>query len=211
MIYPDNIKEVAGLHPDFMGFELFPTSPRYAQHLDNSSLESIPKSIKKIGVFVNEDLETIIGSVYKYNLDGVQIHGADRVKACEELKKDKLVVIKAFSVMNIDNFKMTKAYTNVCDFFIFDIRKDVYGRVSDKKFDWKILSQYQGETPFLLKGHMSADDAHHIKNVKHSMLAGVDVNSKFETKLGVKDIEKLKSFIHAIKHKEDYGLIPPKA
>jgi len=211
MIYPDNIKDVARLHPDFMGFEMFTSSPRYVGSLDISALQSLPKSIKKIGVFVNEELETIVSAVYKYDLDGVQIHGADKVKTCLELKKDKLIVIKAFSVMNIDNFKMTKAYTDVCDFFIFDIRKDVYGRISEKKFNWNILSEYQGETPFLLKGHMSVDDVHLIKHFKHSKLIGVDINSKFESKLGVKDEEKLKTFMDEIRRKEDYHLIPPKA
>ncbi len=112
--------------------------------------------------------------------------------------------------MNIDNFKMTNAYSEVCDYFIFDIRKDVYGRVSEKKFNWNILSEYRGKIPFLLKGHMSADDVHLIKHFKHPKLAGVDVNSKFEEKLGVKDEEKLKSFIMEIRRKEDYGLIPTK-
>lgn len=211
MIYPDNIRSVAGLFPDFMGFELFPASPRYAgNNIDIFTLKHIPEKIKKIGVFVNEDLETIIGNVCKYDLDGVQIHGADKVKVCNELKKDNLIVIKAFSVMNIDNFKMTNAYSEVCDYFIFDIRKDVYGRVSEKKFNWNILSEYRGKIPFLLKGHMSADDVHLIKHFKHPKLAGVDVNSKFEEKLGVKDEEKLKSFIMEIRRKEDYGLIPTK-
>lgn len=211
MIYPDNIHEVAHLHPDFMGFELFPASPRYAGNsIDLQTLEKIPRKVKKIGVFVYEDLETIIGAVCKYDLDGVQIHGADRVKVCHELKNDNLIVIKAFSVMNIDNFKMTKAYSEVCDYFIFDIRKDVYGRVTDKKFNWNLLTEYRGEVPFLLKGHMSVEDVHLIKHFKHPKLIGVDVNSKFESEPGVKDSVKLKSFIEEIRRKEDYGLIPPK-
>lgn len=211
MIYPDNIHEVAHLHPDFMGFELFPASPRYAGNsIDLQTLEKIPRKVKKIGVFVQEDLETIIGAVCKYDLDGVQIHGADRTKVCHELKNDNLIVIKAFSVMNIDNFKMTKAYSEVCDYFIFDIRKDVYGRVTDKKFNWNLLTEYRGEVPFLLKGQMSVEDVHLIKHFKHPKLIGVDVNSKFESEPGVKDSVKLKSFIEEIRRKEDYGLIPPK-
>ena len=81
MIHPDNIHQIVGPYPDFMGFELFPSSPRYAGNSINLSiLEKIPGKTKKIGVFLNENLETIIGNVCKYDLDGVQIHGADKVK-----------------------------------------------------------------------------------------------------------------------------------
>ena len=157
---------------------------------------------------MNENLETIIGNVCKYDLDGVQIHGADKVKECRELKKNNLIVIKAFSVMNIDNFKMTTGYMDVCDYFIFDIRKDVYGRIWENVYNWNILAEYKGEVSFMLKGHMSENEVQLIKHFKHPKLAGIDVNSKFEKKPGVKDEQKLKSFIQEIRRKEDYGLIP---
>ena len=57
---------------------------------------------------------------------------------------------------------------------------------------------------------MSVEDVHLIKHFKHQRLIGVDVNSKFESKPGVKDREILKSFIEEIRRKEDYGLIPQK-
>ena len=53
MIYPDNIHQIAGLHPDFMGFELFPSSPRYAGNSINLSiLEKIPGKTKKSVCFL---------------------------------------------------------------------------------------------------------------------------------------------------------------
>lgn len=112
--------------------------------------------------------------------------------------------------MNIDNFKMTMGYMDVCDYFIFDIRKDVYGRIWENVYNWDILSEYKGDVPFMLKGHMSVDEVYLIKHFKHPRLAGVDVNSKFEAKHGIKNEEKLKSFIREIRRKEDYSLIPPK-
>jgi len=67
MKYSENIRAVATLHPDFMGFIFYPKSPRYAEPLDLKTLEEIPLTIKKIGVFVNEDLENILTIVLSIN------------------------------------------------------------------------------------------------------------------------------------------------
>ena len=88
MKYPDNIREVSSLHPDFMGFIFYPNSPRYVGQLDAVSLTSLPTSIKKTGVFVNENLENILTAISKYNLDAVQLHGADNKKLCRKIRQE---------------------------------------------------------------------------------------------------------------------------
>ena len=70
MKIPENIQAVAALEPDLMGFIFYSKSPRYAEPLDLVSLNSLPKSIKKIGVFVNESLEDILTFATKYNQSG---------------------------------------------------------------------------------------------------------------------------------------------
>lgn len=193
MKYSENIRAVATLHPDFMGFVFYPKSPRYAEPLDLKTLEEIPLTIKKIGVFVNEDLENILTIVFKYKLDGVQLHGTELVEMCSKLRDAGLIVIKAFPVAEAYNFKVTKAYDGACDYFLFDTKADTYGG-SGAKFSWTILSEYKGETPFLLSGGIAADDAEAILKIKHPKFAGVDLNSKFEISPGLKDVELLKKF-----------------
>jgi phosphoribosylanthranilate isomerase len=194
MKYPENIRAVAALQPDFMGFIFYPKSPRYAEPLDIATLNALPKSIKKIGVFVNEDLEDILTIATKYNLDGVQLHGTELVEMCKELRKAKFIVIKAFPVAEAYNFKVTKAYEGTCDYFLFDTKTDAYGG-SGVKFNWGMLDEYVGETPFLLSGGIAADDAEAILKIKHPKLAGVDLNSKFEVKPGEKNVTLLRDFI----------------
>ena len=110
MKIPENIQAVAALQPDLMGFIFYPKSPRYAEKLDLETLNSLPKSIKKIGVFVNEDLENILTIATKYNLDGVQLHGTELVMMCKELRKAGFLVIKAFPIAEAYNFKVTKSH-----------------------------------------------------------------------------------------------------
>ncbi|MDO9153758.1 MAG: phosphoribosylanthranilate isomerase [Paludibacter sp.] len=197
MKYPSNILEVAGLNPDFIGFIFYPKSPRYAEPLDIDTLNSLPKSIKKIGVFVNEDIDNILTIAYKYKLDGVQLHGTELVKMCRDFKDAGLIVIKAFPIAEAYNFKVTKIYEGACDYFLFDTKTEAYGG-SGVKFDWGILDEYKGETAFLLSGGIAVDDAESILKIEHPKFAGIDLNSKFEVKPGEKNVELLRGFLNEI-------------
>lgn len=204
MKFPENIHDVTGLKPDFMGFVFYPKSPRYAEPLDIKTLNSIPKTIKKIGVFVNESLENILTMVYKYKLDGVQMHGSENVEDCRKLKNAGLIVLKAFPIAEAYNFKVTKNYEGACDYFLFDTKTETYGG-SGVKFNWSILDEYKGETPFLISGGIAANDAEAILKIEHPKYVGIDLNSKFEVSPGLKNVELLKQFIAEIK----LSLTPP--
>jgi len=194
MKYPENIQAIAALKPDLIGFIFYPKSPRYAEPLDASVLNSLPPTIKKIGVFVNENLENILTIAYKYKLDGIQLHGAELVNMCRELKRLGYIVIKAFPVAEASPPPVTKAYEGVCDYFLFDTKTEGYGG-SGVKFNWKMLNEYVGETPFLLSGGIASDDAEAIQKIEHLKFAGIDLNSKFEVKPGLKNVDLLKGFI----------------
>lgn len=194
MKIPENIRAIAALQPDLMGFIFYPKSPRYAEPLDSVTLNAIPKTIQKIGVFVNEDIENILTSVYKYKLDGVQLHGAENVDVCKKIKDTGLLVLKAFPVAEAYNFKVTKTYEGACDYFLFDTKTDAYGG-SGVKFDWQMLDEYKGETPFLLSGGIAPDDAEAILKIEHPKFAGIDLNSKFEIEPGLKYVEILRVFL----------------
>lgn len=194
MKVPENIKQVAALQPDLMGFIFYPKSPRYVEPLDAETMTALPESIRKIGVFVNEDLERILTLTYKYKLDGVQLHGTENTTICRKLKEAGLLVLKAFPIADAYNFKVTGAYEGVCDYFLFDTKTATYGG-SGQKFDWGILNEYKGETAFLLSGGIGADDADAILKINHPKMAGIDLNSKFEISAGLKNVELLKSFL----------------
>ena len=195
MKYPENILEVSTLLPDYLGFIFYLKSPRFADRLDLSVLNSLPKNIKKVGVFVNESLENILTCIEKYNLDAVQLHGADNKKLCREIKEEaKTMVIKVFPIMASYNLKVTKDYEEVADLFLFDTKTDLYGG-SGQKFNWNILYEYTGEKEFLLSGGIGLDDVKAIRKLEHPKMIGVDLNSRFEIKPGLKNVEMLREFI----------------
>jgi phosphoribosylanthranilate isomerase len=199
MKHPENMQLVAALQPDLMGFIFYPKSPRYAEPLDMATLDALPESIKKIGVFVNENLENVLTIAHKYNLDGMQLHGTELETMCAELRKAGYIVIKAFPIAEAYNFKVTKKYEGTCDYFLFDTKTDAYGG-SGIKFNWAMLDEYTGNTPFLLSGGIAPDDADAILKIKHPEFAGIDLNSKFEIEPGLKNVELLNVFLKELRY-----------
>ena len=198
MKYPENISEVIALKPDMMGFIFYPKSPRYAEPLDKEFMLSFPRNVLKIGVFVNEELDDMLEMVKKYNLNGVQLHGAESEDMCYTFTQTGLLTLKAFSIAEPADFDKTEDYEGTCDLYVFDTKTPQHGG-SGQKFDWSILSAYQGNTPFLLSGGIGPDDADAIKAINHPMLRGVDLNSRFETEPGRKDASRLENFLKELK------------
>lgn len=194
-----NIQEVLELKPDFMGFIFFDKSPRdVSAVLSESLLRSFPTSTKKIGVFVNAAEGKILEMITKFQLDGVQLHGAERPYMCDLLKNKGLLVIKAFSVDLDFDFAELEPYQAVVDIFLFDTKiKGAYGG-HGVTFDWEILKSYPYQKPYLIAGGVSLENIDELKVLKDTPLLGVDVNSKFEMKPAVKDLKKLRDLVQIL-------------
>jgi len=197
MKYPDNIREVGSLLPDMMGFIFYDRSPRFVSESAIFDDLLLPQSVKKIGVFVNEPIENILRIVSDCKLDGVQLHGSESVEVCDALRQHELFIIKAISVAVAEDLAVCEQYHSLVDLLLFDTRTAAHGG-SGKRFDWSLLSHYQGITKFLLSGGITEEDADTILALKHPKLEGVDLNSRFEISPGLKDVALLSFFIKKI-------------
>jgi phosphoribosylanthranilate isomerase len=194
-----NIAEASELSPDIMGFIFYPNSPRYAGLvLEPDTTTRIPASIKKAGVFVNADFDAIAEMIVKYSLDIVQLHGSESPDLCHRLKENGVGVIKAFSIRDVKTFLQCTEYTDVTDYFLFDTLTPDYGG-SGLRFEWKILQYYNLDHPFFLSGGIGPADVGDIMKISHPALYGIDINSKFESVPGLKDINTSKKFISEIR------------
>lgn len=192
---PQNIAELERLGIDMMGFIFYPQSSRYAG--DRPPVETAP-GIKRVGVFVNETPQRIAEVVRDYHLDVVQLHGSETPQFCESLKASGYVVIKVISVSVAADLVAAQDYHTHVDYVLFDTRCIGYGG-SGTQFDWGILANYRGETPFLLSGGISPESAQALLDFKHPGFAGIDLNSRFEIAPALKDIAVLESFIQKFK------------
>lgn len=193
MKYPENIVALSKLPIQMIGLIFYKKSPRYVYELDIKTVK-LPKHIQLVGVFVDEVLKNILNTINQYGINIVQLHGKESPQLCKELKKQGIIVIKAFSIEEEEDLVPCISYENICDYFLFDKKTSYYGG-SGKKFDWQILSSYHRKIPFFLSGGINNNDIEIIKQFKNPQLYGIDLNSQFEIKPGLKDINKLQLFI----------------
>lgn len=195
-----NPKEVAQLRPDYLGFIFWEPSTRYFDH----DMEDLPKFIKKVGVFVDASIEEVLQKVEKYELDAVQLHGTESPEFCKDVmlsmskrRYDKLEIIKVFSIKDEFDFSVLKAYEEPCDYFMFDTKGKLPGG-NGYAFDWNILKEYPSSKPYFLSGGIGLNEIDSLLAFLESPASkqcyAIDVNSSFEIKPGLKNMEQLKKF-----------------
>lgn len=197
MKYEENIKSVAALKPDYLGFIFYGKSKRNFE----GQIPEIAADIKKAGVFVNASESFINAMIKEHGLDAVQLHGDETISYClkiREANRPDLEIIKAFSISKEFNFKVLEDYMTACDYFLFDTKGKERGG-NGTLFDWKLLKDYMLDKPFFLSGGIGPDEIEEVveflKTPMASYCYALDVNSKFETEPGMKMVLELKKFI----------------
>ena len=168
----ENIREVEQLKVDMIGFIFYPKSPRCLYELP----AYMPVKAKRVGVFVNEDKKEIEIFADRFSLDYIQLHGNE----------------------SPEDFENIGTYEESCDYFLFDTKCEQHGG-SGNQFDWSMLNSYKGKKPFLLSGGINPYSPPTLKELRHPQLAGFDLNSRFETKPGLKDVERLRHFLEELR------------
>ncbi|MEO9503096.1 phosphoribosylanthranilate isomerase [Nonlabens ulvanivorans] len=200
----ENINQLQELDIDFMGIIRYSKSKRF---VDDSQKEKVAQQTMNkgtVGVYVNETFENILKDVIPLQLDVIQLHGDEDSAFAKALLEIDIKIFKAFQITEDFDFNSLKEWEELAAqyvgklFFLFDTATPNYGG-SGKKFNWSILDSYKGEVPFLLSGGISKDDVALVKEFKHNMFLGIDLNSKFETEPGVKNIEEIKTFIEKLR------------
>ncbi|WP_067726467.1 phosphoribosylanthranilate isomerase [Oceanobacillus damuensis] len=177
---------------DFIGF-LFAESKRKIAPEDAAAIAaSIPASVKKVGVFVNESLENMKHTAEIVGLDVIQLHGDEPSEVAEQLPYE---IIKAFPATE-------KALQNLkkypCNYCLLDTPSKKSRGGNGIAFDWSLLDTlHLDRSKIILAGGLTPE------NVKDGISkvapAGVDVSSGVETD-GKKDINKINRFIANAKH-----------
>lgn len=203
----DQIMQLDEWGVEFAGLIFYPKSPRYIKkfHLSAIDLKREKMNINRVGVFVNAALDDILRTVDAWRLHMVQLHGDETPKFCEQVS-NHVNTVKAFRVGEGDNLEWKiYPYHEFTDMYLFDNgwsgnasadKAAVYGGTGIH-FNWNQLEQVKVNKPYFLSGGLDLADAERIRLFAggHKDLFAVDVNSRFETAPGIKDMGKVRSFL----------------
>ena len=180
---------------DLLGF-IFAKSPRrITKQKAAGIIKALPKSVAKVGVFVNERPAKVKKIAWACRLDALQFHGNERPAYCERFRKD-FKVIKAFRIKGEKSLKALKKYK--VDTYLLDTFKKGRHGGTGKTFDWRLAKKAKR-----LAGTVILSGGLNSKNVKSAIRQikpyAVDVSSGVESKPGKKDLKLIKRFIKAAK------------
>jgi phosphoribosylanthranilate isomerase len=185
---------------DYIGFIFYAPSKRYALTTltlkDLSNFKSTHAS--KVGVFVNEPLDNLLHIVREAQLDMVQLHGDEDLTYCEAARS----LVPVIKVCRVSSMPPTTAeWEGKVDFLLFDTDSSLYGGTGNH-FNWELLKIAPIHMPYFLSGGIGPNDIGGIQVLANTkvgkQLFALDVNSQFEITPGIKDLEKIKTFIDAL-------------
>ncbi len=200
---PETLTAAIEYGADFIGLVFYPPSPRniepeVAQYLAGF----IPKNVQIVGLFVNPTNQQIETTLYHVPDLIIQLHGDETADQIQKIKdKYNRPIIKSIPIETRTDLKKADEYQNIADWLLFDAKGEKLPGGNGIVFDWSILSDYTRHTPFMLAGGITPENVQEaIKIVKPD---AVDVSSGVESapekKNGVKDADKIRSFILAAK------------
>ncbi|MDO4975661.1 MAG: phosphoribosylanthranilate isomerase [Eubacteriales bacterium] len=184
-----DIETVNQLKPDYIGFVFWPKSKRNLSKEQAKELKSLlDPEIQVIGVFVDENMDTVANLLEEGIIDIAQLHGSEDEEYIETLRnRTGKIIFKAFTIKDLD--AVERANASNADCVLVDS-----GKGSGVAFDWNLLKEMK--RPYLLAGGLS------LSNVEEAITLikpyGVDVSSGIESD-GKKDVKKMIEFVNRVR------------
>ncbi|KAA2241766.1 phosphoribosylanthranilate isomerase [Chitinophaga agrisoli] len=183
---------------DYAGFIFYEKSPRFVTgKLDAAAAKEIT-GIKKVGVFVDADLQVVKDAIHNYGLSLVQLHGNETPAYCAAIR-EVAPVIKAFRIGAQVNWQQLEPWIPVTDYFLFDTAAGKAYGGTGQQFNWDLLGSYPFAHPFFLSGGIGPEHAASLQQLQLPALVAVDVNSCFETAPGIKDMQQVQAFVQQLR------------
>ncbi len=201
---PQNIAEVAACEPDYMGFLFYAGSKRFVgPSFDPHCLESLGEKTRRVGVFVDAEVAWIMERVQRYDLDVVQLHGAEDAAFCAALRAlwgHPARIWKAVGISAETVWDTLSPYVGQIERFLFDTHTQGFGGAG-RLFDWSLLADYRLDVPYLLAGGLDREALSEVwaLHARDPRLVGVDFNSRLETAPAHKCVSQVAQVIREVR------------
>nr|HID59414.1 phosphoribosylanthranilate isomerase [Desulfobacterales bacterium] len=180
---------------DALGFIFAPSPRQISATKARDIIRSIPPFVAAVGVFVDEDLETVREVACYCGLDWVQLHGRETPGYCSSVG---FKVLKAIRVMDKQSISAMAKYKEVVNGFVLDTYVKGMSGGTGRIFDWKIAGEAKRFGPIILSGGLTPENVETaIFKVKPY---GVDVSSGVESSPGIKDDKKMRLFVERVRN-----------
>jgi len=192
--HQDDVAHAVALGADALGFVFYGPSSRYVSPEHAKTLtQSVPAFVTRVGLFVNEEAETVqrIFEIAQLNL--IQYHGEESPEFCDAVG---IPYIKAFRVhKGMDLRVEMDRYPNASGFLLDAYVKGQPGGTGER-FDWELIPQ--SHAPIILAGGLTPDNAKDA--IDQVAPWALDVSGGIETKPGRKDPDKMARFMNACRN-----------
>jgi len=198
----EDARLAAELGVEYLGF-IFAKSPRrVAAEAAGAILRTLEQErqggmrpVERVGVFVNASGEDILSTARQASLTMLQLHGDEDPDFCSQFE---LPVIKALRILDRGIFDLVRGY-DIPYILLEPYLPGKYGGTGVQA-NWQLASELVSTFPekmFFLAGGLGPG------NVKAALSAvrpfAVDASSALENRPGIKDRQKMKSFIKAVR------------
>ncbi|HZO48097.1 MAG TPA: phosphoribosylanthranilate isomerase [Xanthobacteraceae bacterium] len=202
LMTPDTLDAALDAGADYVGFVFFPPSPRHLGFEAARPLgERVRGRAKKVALSVDADNDWLAASIDALKPDMLQLHGREtpeRVAAVRSLFR--LPVMKSIPVETRSDLSPIRLYAHSADQLIFDARAPREATRPGglgKSFDWTLLAGINPGIPYMLSGGLDPENV--AEALRITQAAAVDVSSGVERSPGIKDHDKIRAFVRAVR------------
>jgi len=191
----------ASIGAEYIGFVFYPKSPRFLNAFDAKEIASyLDPTQKKVGLFVNADINVIKHISDFVNLDMIQLHGDETIEDIKIIKKMiNKPIIKALPVSTYEDIKDSKKIEEVCDMILFDSKTSLgISGGTGNSFDWNLLKDLKLKKKWMLAGGLNINNIENALSITNAPV--IDVSSGVEIKKGIKCEKKIKNLINYLKN-----------
>ena len=196
---PETLQAAIDAGTDFIGFVFYPSSSRFVNVETASALaELVPPAVKKVGLVVDATDQDLLQITQNVELDMLQLHGDETPQRIEDIAGlTALPIMKAIRVRDEVDLENVSEFETVADWLLFDNKCTSAPGGTGESFDWNVLTGRTFSKPWMLSGGLTAEN---IGDALSQLSPdAVDISSGVESAKGIKDPDKIKAFIEAVK------------
>jgi phosphoribosylanthranilate isomerase len=196
---PETLRIAASAGARFAGFVFYPPSPRFVTlDIAYTLAHAVPTGMRSVGLFVEPTDQELLRVISSVPLDMIQLHGDETPERVGEIAAlCNMPVIKALRLSGPEDLENVADYEDVADWLLFDSKIDhPLPGGTGQRFDWQILSGRSFKKPWMLSGGLTPENVREAIELLHP--SGVDVSSGVESTRGIKDPEKIQTFLKTV-------------